>query len=79
MPGWIDTRRVSDLAEAEAAERGIPVGEVYREQVAAIPMGRFGDADEVADAIAFLASPRSSYITGTSLRIDGGWSRATAL
>ena len=79
LPGWIGTRRVSDLASAEAAERGTTVDEVYRRQTAAIPMGRFGEATEIADAIAFLASSRSSYITGANLRVDGGWSRATAL
>jgi 3-oxoacyl-[acyl-carrier protein] reductase len=79
LPGWIDTRRVSELASAEAAERGVPVEAVYRQQAAAIPLGRFGEAIEIADAIAFLASSRSSYITGTNLRVDGGWSTATAL
>jgi len=41
-----------------------------------IPMGRYGSADEVAELIAFLASPRSSYITGQNIRIDGGLTRS---
>jgi 3-oxoacyl-[acyl-carrier protein] reductase len=73
LPGWISTQRVIDLAEGEAAERGIPVEAVYREQTAAIPIGRFGRAEEIADAIVFLASDRSGYVTGVNLRVDGGW------
>jgi 3-oxoacyl-[acyl-carrier protein] reductase len=79
LPGWISTQRVSELAAAEAAERRLPVEAIYEEQIAAIPMGRFGEPVEVAEAIAFLASSRSRYITGTNMRIDGGWSTATAL
>lgn len=41
-----------------------------------IPMGRYGHSDEVADLIAFLASPQSSYITGQNIRIDGGITRS---
>ena len=41
-----------------------------------IPMGRYGRADEVAELIAFLATPRSSYMTGQNLRIDGGITRS---
>lgn len=73
LPGWIATQRVVDLAEAEAAERDVTVEDVYREQNDAIPMARFGDAREIADAVVFLASERASYITGVNLRVDGGW------
>ena len=46
------------------------------ERRARIPMGRYGHAEEVADLIAFLASDRSSYITGQNIRIDGGITRS---
>jgi 3-oxoacyl-[acyl-carrier protein] reductase len=44
--------------------------------VANVPVGRIGDPEELASAVAFLASARSSYITGTVLAVDGGYLRA---
>lgn len=49
--------------------------EIYEGTVAAIPTGRMGSGEEVADAVAFLASPRSSFTTGTNLVIDGGFTK----
>jgi 3-oxoacyl-[acyl-carrier protein] reductase len=61
-PAQIDTRLTRSLP-AEARER----------RVARIPMGRFGEADEVARAALFLASDDASYITGHTLAVDGGY------
>lgn len=49
--------------------------EIYEGTVAAIPMGRMGSGAEVADAVAFLASPRSSFTTGTNMVLDGGFTK----
>lgn len=57
-PGFIRTDMTQDLKEEDLKSL--------------IPMQRFGDADEVADAIVFLASPKASYITGNVLSINGG-------
>jgi NAD(P)-dependent dehydrogenase (short-subunit alcohol dehydrogenase family) len=45
----------------------------YQEFVKKIPMGRWGELDELAGAVVFLASKSASFITGTSLFVDGGW------
>jgi NAD(P)-dependent dehydrogenase (short-subunit alcohol dehydrogenase family) len=45
----------------------------YKEFVAQIPMGRWGELDEMKGAVVFLASGSSSYVTGTSIFVDGGW------
>jgi NAD(P)-dependent dehydrogenase (short-subunit alcohol dehydrogenase family) len=46
----------------------------YKEFVAQIPMGRWGELDELTGVVVFLASGASSYVTGTSIFVDGAWS-----
>ncbi|HEX2542280.1 MAG TPA: 3-oxoacyl-ACP reductase FabG [Caldimonas sp.] len=60
-PGFIETDMTKGLAEAQATAL-----------LAQIPLGRLGQASEVAHAVAFLASPEAAYITGTELHVNGG-------
>jgi 3-oxoacyl-[acyl-carrier protein] reductase len=54
-------------------KQGMP--EIYEGTVANIPMGRMGSAQEIADAVTFLASPRSGFTTGTNMVLDGGFTK----
>jgi len=75
-PGYMRTGRVTSLLEDRSRREGRPTDALLAELVAAVPMGRIGEPDELASAIAFLASERASYITGTVLAVDGGYLRA---
>ncbi len=72
IPGRIATGRVRRLDEAKAEREGKEVKDVVAESTASIPLGRYGEPQEYAAAVAFLASGQASYITGTTLRVDGG-------
>ena len=74
-PGRTLTRLWLDRAEQLAAEQGTTPGEVIEEFAAEIPLGRFAEPDEIAQAVVFVASERASYITGQSISVDGGIGR----
>ncbi|MDH4566885.1 SDR family oxidoreductase [Pseudomonas sp. BN414] len=72
LPGRIATDRIRFLDQKKAEREGRSVEEVSRESTDSIPVGRYGEPQEYADTVAFLASGCASYITGSVIRVDGG-------
>jgi 3-oxoacyl-[acyl-carrier protein] reductase len=75
-PGRIATDRVAELDQARAQREAIGIDEVERQSRATIPAARYGEAEEFASVATFLASSRSSYMTGGIIRVDGGMIRS---
>jgi 3-oxoacyl-[acyl-carrier protein] reductase len=76
MPGYTRTERVEELAQMMAESEKISPAEFVARWEKEIPMRRLGEPREFAALAAFLVSERASYITGTSIPVDGGWIKA---
>jgi 3-oxoacyl-[acyl-carrier protein] reductase len=76
LPGYTLTERLEELAEMMATKEGISPAAFKARWEQEIPMKRLGETREFAALAAFLVSERASYITGTSIQVDGGWIRS---
>lgn len=72
LPGATNTIRLQGIAEAKSEKTGESVSDIFAEMAEESPMKRIAKPEEVAAAIAFLASPDASYINGINLPVDGG-------
>jgi 3-oxoacyl-[acyl-carrier protein] reductase len=77
LPGAHETGRIEDLIE-DSVDRGEypDYAAGYEDWANDVPLGRIGDPGELGDVVAFLASPRASYVTGAALAVDGGSMRS---
>jgi 3-oxoacyl-[acyl-carrier protein] reductase len=72
LPGRISTDRIRFLDEARAKREGKTLADVEAESTGSIPVRRYGRPEEYGDVVALLASRNASFITGSTIRVDGG-------
>jgi len=72
LPGYTQTDRLNAIIERKAERAGTSIEAVREQMTATVPVDRFAEPEEIAAAVAFLASPDAAYITGVNLPVDGG-------
>jgi 3-oxoacyl-[acyl-carrier protein] reductase len=75
LPGYILTDRMRGVARAQAAANGLPPDRAFASVAETVPLRRLGEPDEFAAVAAFLVSAAASYVTGTTVTVDGGLTR----
>lgn len=75
LTGWTHTERVNELMLARAKQEHVKIEEIVAKRQAAIPLRRIAKPEEIAAPIVFLSSPGASFITGSTITVDGGESR----
>lgn len=71
-PGYILTARQKEISASRAAKAGVTVEEYMKGLARDVPLGRYGEPEELANVIVFLGSERASYINGATISVDGG-------
>jgi 3-oxoacyl-[acyl-carrier protein] reductase len=72
LPGATNTARLQSIASVKSESTGENIEAIFEEMAAEVPMKRIANPEEIANAVAFLASPEASYINGINLPVDGG-------
>lgn len=72
LPGATNTQRLQSIIERTAKSKGKSESDIIHEMAEEVPMKRFAEPHEIANAVAFLASPLADYINGVNLTVDGG-------
>ena len=75
-PGRFGTERIRQLDTKRATDSGTTIEEIERQTIGRIPLGRYGDPEELGRVAAFLLSPAASYLTGVIIPVDGGMVRS---
>lgn len=76
MPGATGTDRMKNIVESKSSNNGTTAEQEIEKVVKDIPLGRWAEATEIADTIAFVVSSRASFMTGSAVAVDGGAVRA---
>ncbi|HLJ20174.1 MAG TPA: SDR family oxidoreductase, partial [Stellaceae bacterium] len=75
-PGYFDTGRIRDRIDSLAKEKSISRAEATAQVTGALPLGRIGTAEELAELVAFVVSRRAGFLVGSNITIDGGSGRS---
>lgn len=76
LPGFIETSRLEEIVQNQSQKLGLSLEQVRQNMISTVPVGRIAQAQELAQAVAFLASPAAAYINGINLPVDGGRTRS---